>query len=197
MDLSAPISPSNTCSDSETVLRASELVSQGELDQAEHLLRQLVNAGCSLPMAWMNLGVLVGERGDKDERLKLLLQARQLDPNDARILLNLATAYYENGDLDSAEALIRQVLVQDAELVAAHHSLGVVLAKAGRSSEASLAFVTALELDPDHWQSLDQLTELKSAADLELAEAGYRRLIAAEPDNGPLHRRPSRVIAPP
>jgi predicted O-linked N-acetylglucosamine transferase (SPINDLY family) len=48
---------------------------------------------------------------------------------------------------------------------------------------------TALELDPDHWQSLDQLTDLKSAADLELAEAGYRRLIAAEPNDGSLHRK--------
>jgi tetratricopeptide (TPR) repeat protein len=48
---------------------------------------------------------------------------------------------------------------------------------------------TALELDPGHWQSLDQLTDLKSAADLELAEAGYRRLIAAEADDGSLHRK--------
>lgn len=189
MNPSAPVSSANTCSDSETVLRASKLVSRGELDQAEQLLRQLVNAGCSLPMAWMNLGVLVGNRGDKDERLKLFHHARELDPNDASVLLNLATAYYENGDLDGSEALIRQVLLQDAEMVAAHHSLGVVLANAGRSTEASLAFVTALELDPDHLQSLDQLTELKSAADLKLAEAGYRRLIAADPDNGTLHRK--------
>ena len=189
MSPSVPTPPLNSPSDSEIVLRASELVSQGELEQAEQLLRQLVDSGCSLAKAWMNLGVLVGNRGDKDERLKLFHHARALDPNNAQILLNLATANYENGNLDSAEALIRQVLHQEAQLVAAHHSLGVVLAKAGRASEARDAFATALELDPDHWQSLDELTELKSAADLKLAEAGYRRLIAAEPDNGSMHRK--------
>jgi len=184
-----PTSPLNPASDGEIVLRASELVSQGELEQAEQLLRQLVNAGCSLPMAWMNLAVLVGDRGDKDERLKLLHHARELDPNNASVLLNLATAYHENGAADSAEALIRQVLDQDGKLVTAHHSLGVVLAKAGRSSEARVALAAALQLDPLHWQSLDQLTELKSAADLRLAESGYRRLIAADANNGSLHRK--------
>ena len=189
MNPSAPTPPLNPASDSEIVLRASELVSQGELEQAEQLLRQLVDSGCSLAKAWMNLGVLVGNRGDKEERFKLLHHAQDLDPNNADILLNLATANYENGDLQGAEALIRQVLLQDANLVAAHHSLGVVLAKTGRPSEAREALATALELDPDHWQSLDQLTDLKSAADLELAEAGYRRLIAAEPNDGSLHRK--------
>jgi predicted O-linked N-acetylglucosamine transferase (SPINDLY family) len=189
MSPSEPTAPLNPASDSEIVLRATELVSQGELEQAEQLLRQLVNSGCSLPIAWMNLGVLVGDRGDKVERLKLFHHAQELDPNNADILLNLATANYENSDFDSAEVLIRQVLDQDGELVAAHHSLGVVLAKTGRSSEAREALTTALELDPGHWQSLDQLTDLKSAADLELAEAGYRRLIAAKPDDGSLHRK--------
>jgi len=179
----------NPANESEIVLRANELVSQGELDQAEQLLRQLVNSGSTLAKAWMNLGVLVGDRGDKVERLKLFNHARELDPNNAKVLLNLAIAYHENGDSDSAEALIRQVLHQDAQLVAAHYSLGVVLAKAGRGSEAREALATALKLDPDHRQSLDQLTSLKSAADLKLAEAGYLRLIAAEPDNGSLHRK--------
>ncbi|MCX5952879.1 MAG: tetratricopeptide repeat protein [Cyanobacteria bacterium] len=189
MNSSAPTAPLHPASDSEIVLRASELVSQGELEQAEQLLRQLVDSGCSLAKAWMNLGVIVGARGDKDERLTLFHRARELDPNDAHLLLNLATAYHENDDSDSAEALIRQVLLQEADLVAAHHGLAVVLAKAGRTSEARMALATALELDPDHWQSLDQLTDLKSAADLKLAEAGYRRLIAAESDNGSLHRK--------
>jgi predicted O-linked N-acetylglucosamine transferase (SPINDLY family) len=179
----------NPANESEIVLRATELVSQGELDQAEQLLRQLVDSGSTLAKAWMNLGVLVGDRGDKVERLKLFNHALELDPNNAKVLLNLAIACHENGDSDSAEALIRQVLDQDAQLVAAHHSLGVVLAKAGRASEARDALATALELDPAHWQSLVQLTSLKSAAALKLAEAGYRRLIDAEPENGSLHRQ--------
>ena len=189
MNPTAPTPPLNPDSDTEIVLRASELASQGELEQAEQMLRQLVDSGCCLAKAWMNLGVLVGARGDKDERLKLFQHARELDPNDTHLLLNLATAYHENGDFDNAEALIRQVLLQDAELVAAHHGLGVVLAKTGRPMEARVALATALELDPNNWQILDQLTDLKSAPDLKLAEAGYRRLIAAEPDNGSLHRK--------
>lgn len=189
MNPSTPASQLHPSSDSEIVRRASELVSQGEPDQAEQLLRQLVNSGCSLPLAWMNLGVLVGGRGDMDGRLKLFHHALELDPNDAKVLLNLAIANYENGDFVSAEAQIRQVLLQDAELVAAHHSLGVVLAKAGRTSEARVALATALELDPLHCPSLDQLTDLKSAADLKTGEAGYRRLIDVEPENGSLHRK--------
>ena len=74
----------NTFSDSESILRATELVTQGDLEQAEQLLRQLVDAGCSLPLAWMNLAVLVGDRGEKDERLRLLHHALELDPHNAR-----------------------------------------------------------------------------------------------------------------
>ena len=176
-------------SETQIVLRATELVTQGDLDQAEQLLRQLVNSDCSLPMAWMNLAVLVGDRGDKEERLRLLHHAQELDPHNAQVLLNLATAYLENSDCDSAEALLRQVLSLDADLVEAHHALGVVLTKAGRPDEARLALATALQLNPDHWQSLDKLTDLKSEEDLRIAEAGYRRLITAEPDSGFLHRK--------
>lgn len=186
MDTPAPASPA---SETQIALRASELVSQGEIDQAEQLLRQLVNSGCSLPMAWMNLAVLVGDRGDKDERLRLLLHAQELDASNAQVLLNLATAYLDNGEFDSAEALLRQVLSLDADRVEAHHALGVVLTKAGRPDEARLALASALQLHPDHWLSLDKLTDLKTAEDLAQAEAGYRRLIAAEPDNGFLHRK--------
>ena len=110
MNPSAPTPPLNPANESEIILRATELVAQGELEQAEQLLRQLINSGCSLAKAWMNLGVLVGNRGDKDERLKLFHHARDLDPNNADNLLNLATANYENGDFDGAEALIRLVV---------------------------------------------------------------------------------------
>jgi Flp pilus assembly protein TadD len=78
--------------ESEIVLRATELVSQGEPEKAEQLLRQLVKSGSTLAKAWMNLGVLVGDRGDKVERLKLFNHARELEPNNADVLLNLATA---------------------------------------------------------------------------------------------------------
>ncbi len=183
------LAPDSPPSETQIVLRATELVTQGDLDQAEQLLRQLVNSGCSLPMAWMNLAVLVGDRGDKEERLRLLHHAQELDPNNAQVLLNLATAYLDNSDSDGAEALLRQVLSLDADLVEAHHALAVVLTKAGRPQEARLALATALQLDPQHWQSLDKLTDLKSEEDLRIAEAGYRRLITAEPDSGFLHRK--------
>jgi predicted O-linked N-acetylglucosamine transferase (SPINDLY family) len=189
MSAPAPASPLNPSSESQIVLRATELVTQGELDQAEQLLRQLVDSGSCLAMAWMNLAVLVGDRGEKDERLRLLQHACELEPNNAQVLLNLATVHQENGDSERAEALIRQVLGQDPDLVQAHHHLGVVLAMAGRPKEAALALATALQLDPEHWQSLDQLTDLKSGEELGLAEGGYRRLIAADPDNGALHRK--------
>ena len=175
--------------DEQLVLKATELVNQGDLDQAEALLRGLIDANCSLPMAWMNLGVIVGERGDKRERMQLLQRARELDPTNSSILLNLATAHQDEGEPSHAESLIRDVLSRDEHLVQAHHNLGVVLAKQGRQDEARTAFTKALELDPVHLPSLDQLTELKSAEDLKLAESGYRSLIAMEPNNNDIYRK--------
>lgn len=62
MSTSAPTSPLNPpANESEIVLRATELVSQGEPEKAEQLLRQLVKSGSTLAKAWMNLGVLVGD----------------------------------------------------------------------------------------------------------------------------------------
>ena len=177
------------CSDQQIVLRATELVLAGDLDQAEGLLRGLINANCSLPMAWMNLGVIVGDRGDKQERMQLLEHAQELDPTNHNILLNLATAYHDAGDSSHAESLIREVLSRDDSLIQAHHNLGVVLAKVGRQDEARTALCKALELDPLHWQSLDKLTELKAIEDLKLAEAGYRRLIDLEPNNNEFYRK--------
>ena len=119
---------------------AMAMAESGRKTEAQARLRALVAEGARLPKAAMTLGVLCGERGDREQRRVWFLQARQLEqeagePCSVRLLLNLLVDAYEAGDGDRALAYGREALEHHREDPEVLWQMGHLLQQVGQATE--------------------------------------------------------------
>ncbi|MBX9914648.1 MAG: tetratricopeptide repeat protein [Pseudomonadaceae bacterium] len=122
---------------------------RNDLAQLETDLRFILAREPNNAMALNALGYTLADRTTRfSEARQLIEQAHQLSPDDPAVLDSLGWVNYRQGQLDEAEALLRQALERfpDAE-VAAH--LGEVLWVNGKQREARQVWAQALENTPD------------------------------------------------
>ncbi|MDP3846804.1 MAG: tetratricopeptide repeat protein [Pseudomonas sp.] len=122
---------------------------RNDLSQLETDLRFILKREPNNAMALNALGYTLADRTTRfAEARELIEQAHQINPEDAAVLDSLGWVNYRQGQLDAAEALLRQALERfpDAE-VAAH--LGEVLWANGKQREAREVWAQALENTPD------------------------------------------------
>ena len=122
---------------------------RGDLAQLEQDLRFIIEREPDNAMALNALGYTLTDRTDRhDEALGLIEQAFALNPDDAAILDSLGWVHYHLGNLEQAEALLRQAYhrLPDHE-IAAH--LGEVLWITGKHREARAIWAEALKQQPD------------------------------------------------
>lgn len=122
---------------------------RNDLAQLESDLRAILKREPNNAMALNALGYTLADRTTRfDEARALIEQAHQINPQDPAVLDSLGWVNYRQGQLDAAEALLRQALEQfpDAE-VAAH--LGEVLWANGKQREARKVWAQALEKTPN------------------------------------------------
>ncbi len=100
-------------------------------------------------MALNALGYTLADRNQRlDEALVLIKRAAALDPSDPAIQDSLGWVYYRLGDLDRAEALLRDAYAAYPDQEVAAH-LGEVLWRQGKEREARRVWREALEHSPD------------------------------------------------
>ncbi|RGP54721.1 MULTISPECIES: tetratricopeptide repeat protein [Pseudomonas] len=100
-------------------------------------------------MALNALGYTLADRNERlDEALALIKRAAALDPSDPAIQDSLGWVYYRLGDLDRAEALLRDAYAAYPDQEVAAH-LGEVLWRQGKEREARKIWREALEHSPD------------------------------------------------
>tara|TARA_Y100000748_G_scaffold303496_1_gene308794 strand:+ start:196 stop:1929 length:1734 start_codon:yes stop_codon:yes gene_type:complete len=100
-------------------------------------------------MALNALGYTLADRNERlDEALALIKRAAALDPNDPAIQDSLGWVYYRLGELDRAEALLRDAYAAYPDQEVAAH-LGEVLWRQGKEREARKIWREALEHSPD------------------------------------------------
>lgn len=100
-------------------------------------------------MALNALGYTLADRNQRlEEALALIKRAAALDPSDPAIQDSLGWVYYRLGDLDRAEALLRDAYAAYPDQEVAAH-LGEVLWRQGKEREARRVWREALEHSPD------------------------------------------------
>ena len=100
-------------------------------------------------MALNALGYTLADRNQRlDEALTLIKRAAALDPSDPAIQDSLGWVYYRLGELDRAEALLRDAYAAYPDQEVAAH-LGEVLWRQGKEREARKIWREALEHSPD------------------------------------------------
>jgi protein O-GlcNAc transferase len=70
---------------------------------------------------------------------------------------NLASVYYEQGQMDLAIMHYKQAIMLDSSFVEAYNNLGNALKDAGRVDEAIACYQSCLQLQANHPQALTNL----------------------------------------
>jgi arylsulfatase A-like enzyme/Flp pilus assembly protein TadD len=144
--------------DQESVaLLAVYLVQAGRPREAVDLLEPY--AGASKP----DLDVLTARGmglaalGRREDALATFARARETDPSNAMVLVNVGTVHLLAGELEPARAAFESALKIDAGLGRAYNSLGVIAARQGRMGDAIERWKVAARLDPKDYQTLFNL----------------------------------------
>jgi Tfp pilus assembly protein PilF/peroxiredoxin len=129
----------------------------------------------SLASAHRALARSMREKGLLDTAKAELEKAREQDPADHEILLDLADLDLALGDLDGAESLVGEVLASQPNHRRAQQIRGIVCFERGDMDEAERLLTDALKLNPDPERAHYYLGRLLEArGDIEGAAGHYR-----------------------
>ncbi|MFW6291051.1 MAG: tetratricopeptide repeat protein [Spirochaetota bacterium] len=116
--------------------RASTLILEKSLGEAEDILRWIVDREPGFAPAYNKLGVIEVNRGERDEALEWFRASVQADEDYAPALTNLGNLALERGDEHQAKSYYNRAIEADREYGPAHNSLGILLRQEGRLAES-------------------------------------------------------------
>jgi Flp pilus assembly protein TadD len=122
----------------------------GRLDEAEPIYRQMLAADANEPRALHLLGVLLSQRGDKEQAVRLITRAIEINPRAPEYHSNLGLAFLEQGRPEPAVLACRRSIELNPRDAEAHFILANALREIGRVDEAIHAYQRALAINPNH-----------------------------------------------
>ncbi|NOT61597.1 MAG: tetratricopeptide repeat protein [Acidobacteria bacterium] len=132
---------------SSTLQLASVLDRNRKNDEAEKLLRDLMQRAPDNATVLNNLGYALAERGEKlPEALALIERALTIEPLNGNFLDSLGWAQYKAGQFEQARTTLEKALVHARRNATIHEHLGDVFAQLGRPADARRAWEKALTL---------------------------------------------------
>ena len=118
-----------------------------------------------------------------------------IDAHSTDAAIGLTNIYMKSGRLADAEPLLRRLAADRPDDGGLHLQLGRVLLAEKKKDKAIVEFQAALKLSPKDADAQRELADLyASAGKNDLAEAAYRPLVAAQPNDPELHRALGRAL---
>ncbi len=138
---------------------------QGDLQRAERLYRQIVDANRIRSAAtnpehatvYNNLGIVLALQGNFTEACANFRQALGIDPGHASALNNLGNALQNSGQSAAAVECFRQAVQLNPQMANAHNNLGNSLVSLGQLTQAISCFQQALDINPQHLEARNNL----------------------------------------
>lgn len=93
--------------------------------------------GGSSKADYLSEGIALEKQGDYDAALTSYRLALRDQPNNVRVLENMAIAFSKNGQLDDAIRSYKRALSIEPKLSGAHYGLAYLLLKRGEESDAA------------------------------------------------------------
>jgi tetratricopeptide (TPR) repeat protein len=132
----------------------------------------------------INVGYLCNKMGWYDDALQYLNQAQTIDPDNSKVILNLAITHYNRGDLNEAAGLFEQSLHLYGHAATPFIYLARISEKKGNIEEAVGWLRQALGKFPRSIMVKNNLALLYvSTGEYEDAEKLYCDILAVKPDN--------------
>ena len=133
--------------------RSRTLKKQGNLEQAETLLRQAINLKPDYWIAYNNLGTLLQNQGKIAEAKQCYQKTLQLNPNLGETISNLASIYQLEEDLEKAKTGYYQAIQLKPEYVPAHFNLANIFKEQKRLGAAVEHYQKVVDLQPDYTEA--------------------------------------------
>lgn len=122
-----------------------------------------------------------------EEALELLERRRRARPDDFGVLADIGRTLSALGRYAEAEETLRRALA-GLDNAPTRYELGLALDEAGRPSEAIAEYRRALDRNPNHLESLNNLgAALANQGRMDEAARHFERLIAVDPENADAH----------
>ena len=125
------------------VQAAADLRELGRLDEAEVLLREVLNREDTNFDALVGLGHVLRRRGERTSSLAAFEAAALVDPKHAGVIREVVNGLRDLGRLEEAAARLEQLLANNSKNVAALVGLGSIRLEQFRLDEAERLFRTA------------------------------------------------------
>jgi arylsulfatase A-like enzyme/Flp pilus assembly protein TadD len=106
------------------------------------------------------LGLALAKLGRTKDALATLGRAREVEPKNAMVLVDIGTVHLMAGDQAKAREVFEAALTQNPYVARAHSSLGFLAAEAGRGQDALEHMRRAVALDPRECDRLLALSQL-------------------------------------
>lgn len=167
---------------------AFESLQAGDLPQAEHACRRILERAPEQPDALHLLGVAALRAGNHEEAISLLERAVRTRTDSSEYHANLGAAYGAAGRHDAAAECLRRAIRFDLRNAQHHYGLGVTLRKLGRLDESAASYRSALAIDPTAAAVHDALGRvLKQQDQPQAAAESFRRAIEYQPGLASAH----------
>jgi protein O-GlcNAc transferase len=154
----------------------------GEIKQAEHICKEILNEYPNNVDALHFLGVIYSELQNQDLAINLINRALQIDPNFADAHNNLGNIYQKVGQIDDAIVHYRKSLQLKPNVAQTYFNLGIALQDKKRINEAIDCYQKALELNlkkPGVYNNLG--LALKDKGQVDEAIANYQEALCLNP----------------
>jgi hypothetical protein len=127
----------------------------GDLRQAEHIYREILNDLPDHADALHMLGVISYQLGDYNSAISCFLKTIQVNPSSAEAYYDLGNAYLEKGLPEETINSYRKAIDLNPDFPEAHCNMGLVLHGKGDIAEAINCYRKAIQLDSEfayaHW----------------------------------------------
>lgn len=178
----SPAQASQQISVDQALTLASQLQSQGRLQESEYFLRQILQTQPNHAFALHLLGVLAHQCGQPELAIDLIRKAVQNNNQVALFHANLGEMNRQLGNLDEAVVHGERAVALDPGMAMAHGNLGIAYFDREDYTQAEACQLRALAIDPNFAPALNNMGSVRRAhKQMDEAMDWYRRAIAADP----------------
>ena len=162
--------------------RASQAFEQGRFEEARRAYQRATEMDPGSIRAWTGLGWSLWRLGDRNRALKIWNDLLKVNPNEPKILLAVAQAHEQNGNLQQALEFYDRLLKQKEEAREAHLGRARVLERLGNPAAAEADLKDVLRESPGDVAAQFELARVYLALNRNAeAEQLLKRLAAQSP----------------
>jgi predicted O-linked N-acetylglucosamine transferase (SPINDLY family) len=155
----------------------------GQLRQAEHLYRQILQADPGHAEAYQLLGVIAYQMGSFGQAIALIGHAISLNPLIPGYYSNLGAAQEALGRLNEAMASYEQAIRLHPDHAEAHHNVANLLLSNGQPEQAARHYEQAIRIRPDYAEAHHGLaTAIYGLGKLDEAVAHFQHALRHRPE---------------